>query len=226
MRVRPAHGAAVSVLAAMLVVTPALAQKQGGTLRIYHRDNLPSASIHEEATISTVQPFMAVFNNLVLFDQSKPLNAPDTIVPDLAESWAWDASATKLTFKLRQGVKWHDGKPFTAKDVRCTWQRLLGKEDDFRKNPRRIWYANLEEVTVDDDYQATFHLTKPQPALIMLLGSGMAPVYPCHVPAKDMRTHPIGTGPFKFVEFKANDSIRLVRNSDYWKGGRPYLDGI
>src|SRR5215471_16720900 len=54
----------------------------------------------------------------------------------------------------------------------------------------------------------------------------MAPVYPCHVPAKDMRTHPIGTGPFKFVEFKANDSIRLVRNSDYWMPGRPYLDAI
>jgi peptide/nickel transport system substrate-binding protein len=115
---------------------------------------------------------------------------------------------------------------FTAKDVRCTWNRLLGKEDDFRKNPRRIWYANLAEVTVDDDYQATFYLTKPQPALIMLLGSGMAPVYPCHVPAKDMRTHPIGTGPFKFVEFKANDAIRLVRNADYWKPRRPYLDAI
>src|SRR5215831_18228729 len=82
----------------------------------------------------------------------------------------------------------------------CTWHRLLGKEDDFRKNPRRVWYANVEDVTVDDDYQATFHLSKPQPALIMLLGSGMAPVY--HVPAKDMRTHPIGTGPFKFFEFK------------------------
>jgi hypothetical protein len=59
---------------------------------IYHRDNLPSASIHEEATISTVMPFMSIFNNLVLYDQSKKLNTPDTIVPDLAESWAWDAS--------------------------------------------------------------------------------------------------------------------------------------
>ena len=141
MRVQPALGAAFFVLAATLVMTPALAQKQGGTLRIYHRDNPPSASIHEEATISTVQPFMAVFNNLVMFDQAKKLNAPDTIVPDLAESWAWDATKTKLTFKLRQGVKWHDGKPFTAKDVQCTWNMLTGKdtEDDFRRNPRAIW---------------------------------------------------------------------------------------
>ena len=81
-----------------------------------------------------------MFNNLVLFDQHKPLNTPDTIVPELADSWAWDATKTKLTFKLRQGVKWHDGKPFTAKDVQCTWNKLTGKDtDDFRKNPRAIW---------------------------------------------------------------------------------------
>ena len=70
---------------------------------------------------------MAVFNNLVIFDQSKSLNTPATIVPDLADSWAWDATNTKLTFKLHQGVKWHDGKPFTAKDVQCTWNKLTGK---------------------------------------------------------------------------------------------------
>jgi len=220
------RGAAVAFAMAFAASGTALAQKSGGTLRVYNTSNPPSASILEEVTIATVMPFMAVFNNLVLLDQHRARNSLEGIVPELADSWAWDASGTKLTFKLRQGVKWHDGKPFTAKDVRCTWQRLLGKEDDFRKNPRRIWYANLEEVTVDDDYQATFHLTKPQPALIMLLGSGMAPVYPCHVPAKDMRTHPIGTGPFKFVEFRANDSIKLARNSDYWRPGRPYLDAI
>ena len=146
MRSKLAFAVALS-FAATGLATPVLAQKQGGTLRIYHRDNPPSASIHEEATISTVQPFMGVFNNLVLFDQSKPLNTPETIVPDLAESWAWDASKTKLTFKLHQGVKWHDGKPFTAKDVQCTWNKLTGKDpDDFRKNPRAVWWHNLKEV--------------------------------------------------------------------------------
>src|ERR1700741_3860173 len=146
MRVRLALAAALSFLALILAVTPTLAEKQGGTLRIYHRDNLPSGSIHEEATISTVQPFMAVFNNLVMFDQSKKLNSTETIIPDLAESWAWDATNTKLTFKLRQGVKWHDGRPFTAKDVQCTWNKLTGKdtEDDFRRNPRGIWWQNVK----------------------------------------------------------------------------------
>ena len=76
--------AALALAFSAAIAQPALAQKQGGTLRIYHRDNLPSASIHEEATISTVAPFMGVFNNLLL-DQSKPLNTADTIVPDLAD---------------------------------------------------------------------------------------------------------------------------------------------
>src|SRR5262245_19558474 len=159
MRARLALAIGLSFLAVMLAVTEALAQKQGGTLRIYHRDNLPSGSIHEEATISTVQPFMAVFSNLVLFDQGKKLNSTETIVPDLAESWAWDATNTKLTFKLRQGVKWHDGKAFTAKDVQCTWNKLTGKDkDDFRKNPRAIWWHNLKDMTVNGDHEITFNL--------------------------------------------------------------------
>src|SRR5215470_3974433 len=206
---------------------PALAQKPGGTLRIYHRDNLPSASIHEEATISTVQPFMGMFNNLVLFDQQKPLNSPETIVPDLADSWSWDITNTKLTFKLHPGVKWHDGKPFTAKDVQCTWNKLTGKDpDDFRKNPRGIWWQNLEEVIVHGDLEVTFVLKRPQPSLLALFASGYTPVYPCHVSTKNMRISPIGTGPFKFVEFKANEYIKVIKNPQYWKAGRPLLDGI
>src|SRR5436853_7931100 len=114
MRSKPFASLALTCAVFGLAATPAVAQKQGGTLRVYHRDNLPSGSIHEEATISTVQPFMGVFNNLVLFDQQKPLNTPETIIPDLADSWAWDATKTKLTFKLHPDVKWHDGKPFTA----------------------------------------------------------------------------------------------------------------
>jgi peptide/nickel transport system substrate-binding protein len=65
------------------------------------------------------------------------------------------------------------------------------------------------------DYEATFHLKQPQPALLALLASGYSPVYPCHVPPQDMRQHPIGTGPFKFVSYKPNEAIRVTRNPDY-----------
>ena len=219
--------AAAGLLGLTAGVLPAAAQKQGGTLRIYHRDNPPSASPHEEATVSTLLPFMAVYNNLVLYDQTKVTNSVATILPDLAESWAWDATNTRLTFKLRQGVKWHDGQPFTANDVKCTWDKLAGRDkDSFRKNPRAIWYQNVKEIEVKGDGEATFVLGRPQPALLAMLASGYSPVYPCHVSTRDMRTKPVGTGPFKFVEFKQNESIRLVRNPDYWKKGKPYVDAI
>ncbi|MFM9940055.1 MAG: ABC transporter substrate-binding protein [Hyphomicrobiaceae bacterium] len=215
---------ATAVLATAL---PAEAQKSGGTLRIYNTTQPPSASIHEESTIATNMPFMAVFNNLVRFDPTKPKNSFETIVPDLAESWAWDATGMKLSFKLRSGVTWHDGKPFTAKDVQCTWHRLNGIEKDyFRRSPRAIWYENLKEVTIDGDNAVTFHLTKPQPSMLAMLASGLSPVYPCHVSGREMRTKPMGTGPFKFVEFKSNESIRLEKNPNYWNKGKPYLDAI
>lgn len=212
----------------LLAVAPAAAQKKGGTLRLYHNDNPPSASLLEESTIASVTPFSAVFNNLVVFDPFKVHESLETVIPDLAESWSWDASNTRLTFKLRQGVKWHDGQPFTAKDVQCTWRMLIGKSDvaDFKRNPRRIWYNKLQDVTINGDYEAIFELSEPQPSLPVLLASAFSAVYPCHVPQATMRTKPVGTGPFKFVEFKHGESIRLVRNPDYWKKDRPYLDEI
>lgn len=218
------------LLAVLLVIASgslALAQKAGGTLKITHRDNPPSASIHEEATISTVMPFMSVYNNLVVFDPKTRQNSIDAIVPDLATEWAWNADGTKLTFKLRDGVKWHDGKPFTSADVKCTWDMVKGGEDSkLRKNPRKSWYFNLNEVTVNGDREVTFHLGRPQVSLLAMLAGAFSPVYPCHVSAAQMRTRPVGTGPFKFAELKQNESVKVVRNPDYWKAERPYLDAI
>ena len=224
---RHATKGAAAALVFLCTCIPSYAQKQGGTLRMYIWDNPPSASIHEEATVSTTVPFMPVFSNLVLFDQHQPLNKMENIEPELATSWSWDAAKTKLTFKLREGVKWHDGKPFTAKDVVCTMDLLQGKaKERFRKNPRRVWWQNLEKVTANGDHEVTFELKRPQPAFITLFATGYNPVYPCHVSPADMRTKPVGTGPFKFVSFKSNESVVLAKNPDYWKKGHPYLDGI
>ena len=207
--------------------SPAAAQKPGGTLKIQHWDSPGSMSILEEATYSVVVPMMEVMSNLVIYDQHIAQNSLKDIQPDLAESWVWSADGKTLTFKLRQGVKWHDGQPFTAKDVKCTWDLLQGKGDaKLRANPRKEWWGNVDEVTADGDLTAVFHLKRPQPALLTLLASGYSPIYPCHVPPAQMRTHPIGTGPFKFVDYKPNEFIKLEKNPDYWKPGRPYLDGI
>src|SRR5712671_3145189 len=219
--------AAGALLPAFGALAPAHAQKHGGVLKSYSIDSPASMSIHEEATVFATRPVMGVFNNLVLYDQHVKQNSMQSIVPELARSWIWDEDGTRLTFKLQEGVKWHDGKPFTANDVKCTWELLQGKAvEKLRINPRKAWYRNLVEVTTNGDYETTFVLKRPQPAFLALLASGFSPVYPCHVLPRDMRQHPIGTGPFKFVEFKPNESIKLARNTDYWKPDRPYLDGI
>ena len=218
----PGAAAATALLIALVTPGAAFAQKQGGILRMSHFDSPASMSMHEEATGAVNRPMMGVFNNLVMFDQHVAQNSMGSIVPDLATGWSWNEEGTELTLPLRHDVKWHDGRPFTAKDVKCTWDLLTGKSaEKLRLNPRQSWYRNLEEVTTNGDFEAAFHLKRPQPSFLALLASGWSPVYPCHVSPRDMRAHPIGTGPFKFVEFRPNEYIRVMRNPDYWKPGRP-----
>ena len=144
---RSVQALAVVALAALAVSGVAqAAEKQGGIFRIYHRDSPGSASIHEEATYSTNVPFMPVFNNLVIYKQDVAQNSIDTIVPDLAESWAWSSDKKSLSFKLRQGVKWHDGKPFTSTDVKCTFDMLMGNNVPPRK---RFIQTHATQATLD-----------------------------------------------------------------------------
>jgi peptide/nickel transport system substrate-binding protein len=218
--------AAGGLLVALSAAEGAFAQKQGSVLRIPVFDSPASMSIHEESAIIAERAMMGIFNNLVIFDQHVKQNSMQSIVPDLATGWSWNEDGTELTLSLREGVKWHDGKPFSAEDVKCTWDLLTGKsQETLRINPRKSWYRNLGEVTTGD-YKVTFHLKRRQPAFLALLASGWSPVYPCHISPREMRSHPIGTGPFKLVEFKPNESIKVARNPDYWKKDRPYLDGI
>jgi peptide/nickel transport system substrate-binding protein len=136
--------AASALLVAISSGGTALAQKQGGILRMYTPDSPASMSIHEEATVFAQGPMMGVFNNLVMFDQHVKQNSLEAIVPDLATGWSWNEEGTELTLPLRQGVKWHDGKPFTANDVKCTWDLLIEQSSEkFRVNPRRTSYKNL-----------------------------------------------------------------------------------
>src|SRR6266851_3076558 len=219
--------AAVGLSLGLIVANPAIAEKAGGILKVGHFDSPASMSMLEESTAALNRPLMAVFNNLVLYDQHVRQNSPKSIVPELATSWAWNEEGTELTFPLRRGVKWHDGKPFTSADVKCTFELLQGTaKEKLRINPRKSWFANLDEVTTNGDYEVTFHLKRPQTSFLAMLATGWTPIYPCHVAPAQMRLHPIGTGPFKFVEFKPNEVIKVARNPDYWKPGRPYLDGI
>src|SRR5215470_14479634 len=119
--------AASALLIALFITDAAFAQKTGGILKISHFDSPASMSPLEEATAAALRPTMGIFNNLVVYDQHVAQNSMKSIVPDLATSWSINEEGTELTFPLRQGVKWHDGKPFTAADVKCTWDLLSGK---------------------------------------------------------------------------------------------------
>ncbi len=227
------------ILAITLAAAPAAAQvswppvregKARGVLRPVLREDLPQGfAIHESATNSVTWPAMPCYSNLVMYDQTKRLGRMDTIVPELAEKWSWQDNYRNLVFFLRRDVKWHDGQPFTSKDVKFTFDVVREAAEAparLRINPRKEWYANVDAIEAPDPYTVVFRLKRPQPSLVAMLASGYSPVLPAHVPLAEHRSRCIGTGPFKFKEWKRGQSVELVRNPDYFVKGRPYLDGV
>jgi peptide/nickel transport system substrate-binding protein len=234
---RPLRVSALLLVLAAAVVVPAAAQapavregKAGGILRPVLREDLPQGfAIHESATNSVTWPAMPCYSNLVMYDQTKRLGRMDTIVPELAEKWSWQDNYRNLVFFLRRDVKWHDGQPFTSKDVKFTFDVVREAAEapaKLRINPRKEWYANVDAIEAPDPYTVVFRLKRPQPSLVAMLASGYSPVLPAHVPLAEHRARCIGTGPFKFKEWKRGQSVELVRNPDYFVKGRPYLDGV
>src|SRR5215472_10206724 len=143
-----AGAAATALLANTLIAGIAAAEKPGGILRVHLWDSPPNLSMLDGVNPLAARTMMPVFNNLVVFDQHVKQSRLDTIVPDLATSWTWNEDGTELTFRLRHGVKWQDGQPFTANDVKCTWDLILSKgPEKLRINARKFWYKNLEQVT-------------------------------------------------------------------------------
>jgi peptide/nickel transport system substrate-binding protein len=223
------------LILALLVVwpwTPAVGQapKSGGVLNVMQREDPPQGfAIHETATISTVWPGMPCLSNLVIFDPLKKQESMDTVIGELAEKWSWQDGYRNLVFFLRKDVKWHDGQPFTSKDVKHTFDIVRGApdaRDKLRINPREDWYANVERIEAPEPHTVVFHLKRPQPSVPLMLASGYSPVYAAHVPAASYRTGCVGTGPFKLKEWKKNEYIDYVKNPDYFVKGRPYLDGL
>jgi peptide/nickel transport system substrate-binding protein len=227
------------ILTLWLGLLPATAQqpsapvrdgKPGGVLRAVLREDLPQGfAIHEAATNSVTWPAMPCYSNLVIYDQTKRLGRMDTIVGELAEKWSWQDNYRNLVFFLRHDVKWHDGQPFTSKDVKFTFDVVREAADapaKLRINPRKEWYANVDAIEAPDPYTVVFRLKRPQPSLVAMLASGYSPVIPAHVPLAEHRARCVGTGPFKFKEWKRGQYVELVRNPDYFVKGRPYLDAV
>ena len=222
----------VLALLVVAISTPAISQtpKAGGTLNLTQREDLPQGfAIHETQTSSTVWPSMPCFNNLVIYDPTKKQESMDTVVGELAEKWSWQENYRNLVFFLRKDVKWHDGQPFTSKDVKFTFDMVREAPDSAAKlriNPRKDWYANVQSIETPDQHTVVFHLKRPQPSILMMLASGYSPIYAAHVQPATYRTGCVGTGPFKLKEWRKGEFIEYVKNPDYWAKGRPYLDGL
>lgn len=149
-------------------------------------------------------------------------------VPGLAESWELGADGRTLTFKLRKGVKWHDGAPFTSADVKFSLEEVWKKV-----HPRgRTVFAAVTGVDTPDETTATLKLSEPAPVIASFLNSYEAQVIPRHIYGtgdilqNPKLNAPIGTGPFMFKEWRKGQFVEMVRNPNYWDAGKPYLDGI
>jgi peptide/nickel transport system substrate-binding protein len=147
--------------------------------------------------------------------------------PQLATAWAVSGDARTFTFRLRPGVRWHDGVAFTSADVAFSI-RLLKEV-----HPRgRATFANVSEVETPDSLTAVLKLAKPAPYLIRAFAAGESPMVPRHVYAgTDPVTNPnsvapIGTGPFRFDGWVRGSHVSFVRNPDYWNAEKPYLDAL
>ena len=213
------------------VGVPARSQtpKHGGILNAMLSEDPPGLSIHESATINAVWPVAPCYSNLVIFDPLKPQETAETVVPELAERWSWQDNYRNLVFFLRKNVRWHDGQPFTSRDVKYTFDIVREAKDapaKLRLNPRKDWYTNVEAIEAPEPYTVVFRLKRPQPSLLLMLATGYSPVYPAHVPVADLRSRCVGTGPFKLKQYARGQLIEMERNRDYFVPDRPYLDGI
>lgn len=148
--------------------------------------------------------------------------------PSLAESWEVSGDGKSVTFKLRRGVTWHDGRPFTSADVAFSLLEVVKKFHP--RGPGNL--GPLEAVDTPDEHTAILRLAHPYPPMMKGLSSLESPIVAKHLyEGTDIRNNPannrpVGTGPFKFAEWNRGASIVLEKNPSYWRPGRPYLDRL
>ena len=165
----------------------------------------------------------SIFNGLVGLDQkAEP-------VPELAEKWQVSTDGKTYTFFLRKDVRWHDGAPFTAADVKFTFEDLLLK---FHARTRAGLKDNLTEIATPDSHTVVFRFRNSYAPFLRRLDVIEAPILPRHIyQGKDAFTgapnqRPVGTGPFRFAEWMRGNHVVLKRNESYFRNGQPYLDRV
>ncbi len=224
----------VGLLIAFLVVAVALAPlaasaqekpRPGGELVFVVPSEPPSYDAHQEETFGVMHPMGPHYNTLLRVD---PFDKTGTKpVGDLAESWTISKDGLVYTFKLRQGVKFHDGSEMTSKDVKASYDKIISPPQGL-KSSRGASYQSVKSVEAPDPHTVQFTLKWPESSFLLNLSSPWNWIYKADIIAKDPRWYEknvMGTGPFTFVEHVKGSHWVGKKNPNYWDKGKPYLDG-
>ena len=218
----------VIAIAAAVVTSPATAQdkpRYGGELTFAVPSEPPSYDGHREETFGVIHPLAPHYNTLMRVD---PTDKSGTkIVNDLAESWSMAKDGRTYTFKLRRGVKFHDGSEMTSKDVKASYDKIIFPPQGVASD-RQGQYLVVEAVQAPDPYTVVFRLKWPAASFLASIGSPWNWIYKAEILGKDMRWYEknvMGTGPFTFVEHVKGSHWVGKKNPNYWDKGKPYLDG-
>ena len=197
------------------------ASKRGGTLSMLVQPEVPTLASYLSTSMPVGQTASKIYDGLLEY------NFDLSPRPCLAESWNVSPDGLTITFNIRKGVKFHDGHPMTSEDVRYSIMEVL-----IKYHARGGKFKIIESIQTPDDHTVLIKLKSSSPALMMAFSGYESPIIPKHLFAgKDIKNHPlankpIGTGPFKFVEWKRGQYMRFDRNPDYWSPGQPYFDRI
>ena len=163
--------------------------------------------------------------NVLLFNGLTAHDGDNQVVPGLAESWDYDETTCTYTFHIRDGIRWHDGEPFTAKDVQFTIEAIMDPDNGSENAPN---YEDVEEITVVDDQTISFRLAAPNVAFLEYMTMAVLPSHLLEgedMQESDFFRHPVGTGPYRLERWDVGQSIVLTKNEDYYLGA-PKIDTV
>jgi peptide/nickel transport system substrate-binding protein len=216
------------LLAVAALAGPAAAQERpryGGELIFVVPSEPPSYDAHQEETFGVIHPIAPHYNTLLRVD---PFDRTGTKpVGDLAESWTVSKDGLTYTFKLRRGVKFHDGSEMTSRDVKASYDKIINPPPGV-KSLRRAAYSSVEAIETPDPYTIRFRLKWPESSFLLNLASPWNWIYKADIITKDPHWYERninGTGPFVFVEHVKGSHWVGKKNPNYWDKGKPYLDG-
>ena len=229
MKIGPALLAALLSAAAPLAAMAEAIPKNGGILTyVIPADAPPSLDGHRETTFATIHTAAPFYSVLIRVDPNNPSSTTD-FVCDLCTAMPLPTEGGKTyVFKIRDDVKFHDGSPLTAADVAASWDEIIHPPKGVL-SPRESWYQMVDTVTAPDQTTVVFHLKFPTAAFLPALANPYGWIYKKAILDKDPRWYEkniLGSGPFKFDSYEIGQSIKGVRNPDYYHQGLPHLDGF